>query len=290
MRIASDIFRLAATGLFALSLAGCGGGSPTSDDSGNGSADQTPPEIRALNAAMNAGSNSIPVYTYDIVNTFAHNRTAFTEGLFYLNGFLYESTGLNGQSSLRRVNLTTGDVLQRAEVPSKYFGEGLAALDGKLYQLTWQTHIGFVYDLNTFELLTNFNFSGEGWGMTTDGHSLIRSDGTSTIHFVDPATFADTRTITVTANGQPVRYVNELEWVKGIIYANVWKSNYVIEIDPADGNIIGIVDFSGLLDPTDYDEHTDVFNGIAYDPATDRLFVTGKCWPKLFEVKLKRKQ
>lgn len=286
MRIVSDILRVTATGLLALSLAGCGGGNtPALNDSG----DQTPSEIRALQGAMNAGSNSVPVYTYDIVNTYAHNRTGFTEGLLYLNGFLYESTGLNGQSSLRRVDLTTGNILQRAEVPSEYFGEGLAALDGKLYQLTWKRQTGFVYDLNTFQTLTNFTYTGEGWGLTTDGHSLIRSDGTAMIHFFDPATFAETRTITVTANGQPVKNINELEWVKGLIYANIWKSYYVIQIDPATGNVVGIVDFSGLLLPTDVDEHTDVFNGIAYDAATDRLFVTGKCWPKLFEVKLKRK-
>lgn len=289
MRIVSDIFRIAATGILALSLAGCGGNSPTLDDSGNGSGDQTPSEIRALQAAMNAGSNSIPVYSYDIVNAYAHNRTGFTEGLLYLNGSLYESTGLKGESSLRRLNLTTGDILQRTEVPSQYFGEGLATLNSKLYQLTWRSQVGFVYDLNTFEVLTNFTYTGEGWGMTTDGHSLIRSDGTSIIHYFDPATFAETRTINVTANGQPVKNINELEWVKGLIYANVWKSNYVIEIDPATGNIVGIIDFSGLLNPTDVDEHTDVFNGIAYDPATDRLFVTGKCWPKLFEVRIKKK-
>jgi glutamine cyclotransferase len=231
----------------------------------------------------------IPAYTYEVVNTFPHQRSAFTQGLVYLDGTLLESTGLNGQSSLRRVDLQTGNVLQRVEVPSEYFAEGLAALDGKLFQLTWQNQKGFVYDLHSFQLEGQFSYPGEGWGLTTDGHWLIMSDGTDQIRFLDPKTFKEDHRINVSANGQPVTRLNELEYVKGEIFANVWTTPVVVRIDPATGQVVGYIDFTGLLAPDDRDRTTDVLNGIAYDPAGDRLFVTGKNWPKLFEVRLKPK-
>jgi len=265
--IALHSIRFLALSFILLQLAGCG---------------KPPPPKPA--------TSTIPAYTYEVVNTWPHQRNAFTQGLVFLDGTLLESTGLNGRSSLRRVDLQTGNVLQRTEVPSEYFAEGLAALDGKLYQLTWQNHKGFVYDLHSFQLEGEFTYQGEGWGLTTDGHWLIMSDGTDQIRFIDPKTFKEDRRITVTANGQPVTRLNELEYVKGEIYANIWTTDEVVRIDPATGQVVGSIDFSGLLAPEDRDRTTDVLNGIAYDPAGDRLWVTGKNWPKLFEVRLKQKQ
>ena len=234
--------------------------------------------------------SEIPVFTYKVANTWPHQRNAFTQGLVFLDGALLESTGLNGQSSLRRVELQTGNVLQRTEVPSEYFAEGLATLDGKLFQLTWQNQKGFIYDLHTFKLEGEFSYPGEGWGLTTDGHWLIMSDGTDQIRFLDPKTFKEDHRINVSANGQPVTRLNELEYVKGEIFANIWTTPYVARIDPATGHVVGFIDFTGLLPQEDRDQTTDVLNGIAYDPAGDRLFVTGKDWPKLFEIRLKPKQ
>ncbi len=226
-------------------------------------------------------------YTYEVVHAYPHDTDAFTEGLVFLNGRLFESTGLNGQSTLREVDLASGKVLRATPLMQEYFGEGLAVLNAKAYQLTWQTHKGFVYDRDTFKLEKDFAYTGEGWGLTTDGKSLIMSDGTSQIRYLDPATFAVQRTFTVTRQGQPVDQVNELEYIKGEIYANVWKTNDVLRIDPQTGHVTGVIDFSGLLPLEDRRYNTDVLNGIAYDAAADRLFVTGKNWDKLFEVKLK---
>ncbi len=226
-------------------------------------------------------------YTYEVVQTFPHDPGAFTEGLVFINNRLFESTGMNGHSTLREDDLTTGKVLRQADVPPEYFGEGLAIIGDKAYQLTWQAHKGFVYDLDTFKLEKEFAYTGEGWGLTTDGHSLIMSDGTSQIRFLDPATFAVQRTITVTEQGQPVDQINELEYIKGEIYANVWRTTNILRINPQTGAVTGVVDFAGLLPLEDRRATTDVFNGIAYDAANDRLFVTGKYWPKIFEVKLK---
>ncbi len=225
--------------------------------------------------------------TYEVVATYPHDPTAFTQGLVYLDGHLLESTGLNGQSTLRRVELTTGRVLQQVRLPAHYFAEGMTVLGGKIYQLTWQSQKGFVYDLATFVLEKEFTYTGEGWGLTTDGRSLILSDGTDQIRFLDPATFQVTRTVSVTRDGQPLRLLNELEFIRGEIFANIWQSNTVARIDPATGRLTGVIDFFGLLPAADRTAHTDVLNGIAYDAATDRLFVTGKNWPKLFEVRLK---
>jgi glutaminyl-peptide cyclotransferase len=234
--------------------------------------------------------NEIPVYTYEVVHVWPHQRTAFTQGLVFLDGALLESTGLEGQSSLRRVDLQTGNVIQRVEVPPGYFAEGLAALEGKLFQLTWQNRKGFVYDLHSFRLESEFGYAGEGWGLTTDGHWLIMSGGTDQIRFLDPKTFKDERRISVKALGQPVYRLNELEYVKGEIFANIWGTDQVVRIDPVTGEVVGLIDFTGLLPPQDRDENTDVLNGIAYDSSGDRLFVTGKRWPKLFEVRLKLRE
>ena len=241
----------------------------------------------AAPGAASTGSGHTAQYTYEIVHTYPHDRGAFTEGLLYLNGFLYESTGLNGQSSVRKVELTTGKVLQQADVPAQYFGEGLAALHGKLYQLTWRQNTGFVYDLETFSRDLLFSYQGEGWGLTSDGQSLIQSDGSDQIRFVDPATFQVKRAINVRENGRAVPELNELEYVKGEIYANVWQTEHILRINPTNGEVLGDINLAGILPAADRDATTDVMNGIAYDAASDRLFITGKNWPKLFEIKLK---
>lgn len=227
-------------------------------------------------------------YTYKIVNAWPHDTNAFTQGLIFTNGIFFEGTGLAGQSTLRRVELATGKVLQQIALRPEYFGEGLALLGGKLFQLTWKHGKGFVYDAETFRFEREFRYEGEGWGLTTDGVHLILSQGTDRIRFLDPATAEVKRTLRVTHQGQPVTQLNELEFVEGEIFANLWPTETVARIDPATGHVTGIVDFRGLLTP-DEGRKTDVLNGIAYDAAEKRLFVTGKWWPKLFEVRLEPK-
>jgi glutaminyl-peptide cyclotransferase len=232
-------------------------------------------------------TDSIATVGYSLVKAWPHDRGAFTEGLVFWNGVLIESTGLKGHSTLRKVDLETGAVRQEVKLPDQYFGEGIAVLGDKVFQLTWQSHRGFIYDVKTLGLEGEFSFEGEGWGLTTDGHSLIMTDGTNRIKFLDPATFQVKRTIAVLAHGLPVSLLNELEWVNGELYANVWKTEFVLRIDPATGRILGTIDFVGILPREDRVWDTDVMNGIAYDALDDRLFVTGKNWPKLFEVKVK---
>lgn len=230
---------------------------------------------------------AVPVYGYDIVHTYPHDPAAFTEGLFYLNGFLYESTGLERHSSIRKVRLETGEVVQQHDVPAQYFGEGIVNWKNHLVGLTWKSHVGFVYDLKSFKLLTQFRYEGEGWALTQDGNRILMSDGSSEIRLLDPETLLPIGRIQVTLDGKPVSGLNELEWVKGELYANVWQTNWILRIDPHDGRVIGAINLAGLLAPSDIlTGKTDVLNGIAYDPRGDRLFVTGKNWPKLFEIKL----
>lgn len=226
---------------------------------------------------------SAPVLTYEVVASWPHDRDAFTQGLIWRDGTLYESTGLYGRSSLREVAPETGEVRRSVDVSSQYFAEGLTELDGKLYQLTWQHQKGFVYDFETFALLGEFSYTGEGWGLTTDGHSLIMSDGTDTIRYLDPETFAVQRTIRVSRDGVAVRRLNELEYIDGQIYANVWLTDYIARIDPFTGRVTAWIDMTGLLPPGS--GSVDVLNGIAYDMAGDRILVTGKLWPRIFEVR-----
>jgi glutamine cyclotransferase len=251
---------------------------------GKSIADKSP---SVLPNPASAPTSSAPVkYGYEVIATWPHDPKAFTQGLVFRNGDFLESTGLNGQSSLRDVDLKTGRVLKQVSVPSQFFAEGLAVMGDQAFQLTWQSGKGFVYDVDTFRLEKEFAYDGEGWGLATDGHSLILSDGTNRIRFLDPTTFRVVRTIEVTEEGKPVERLNELEWINGEIFSNVWQTNEVVRIDPVSGRVRGVIDFSGLLDPQDRGPETDVLNGIAYDAATDRLFITGKRWPKIFEVRL----
>jgi glutaminyl-peptide cyclotransferase len=232
---------------------------------------------------------AITTYTAEVIHTYPHDASAFTEGLFYLNGFLYESTGLEGKSTIRKVRLDTGEVLQKYDIPPEYFGEGIVDWHGRLFSLTWKSQIGFIFDLAGFKLKGQFHYEGEGWALTHDERHIIMSDGTSALRFLDPKTLKETGRIEVTLAGRPLANVNELEWVKGEIYANVWRTNSIVRIDPVSGRVVGVVSLAGLLKPADLvRDQTDVLNGIAYDAKNDRLFVTGKNWPKLFEIQLKK--
>jgi glutaminyl-peptide cyclotransferase len=236
-----------------------------------------------------ASQAAIPVYEVDIAHTYPHDTSAFTEGLFYLNGYLYESTGLEQHSSIRKVRLETGEIVQKVDIPAQYFGEGIVNWQGRLISLTWKSQIGFVFDLHTFKLQKQFKYVGEGWALTRNDRQIIMSDGTPELRFLNPETLAETGRIQVTLEGKPLPNVNELEWVKGEIYANVWQTNWIVRIDPHNGQVVGVINLSGLLKQSDIVKgQTDVLNGIAYDAKGDRLFVTGKNWPKLFEIRLRK--
>jgi glutamine cyclotransferase len=245
-----------------------------------------PRALAALAVCAAVAVSASAADTYRIVHTYQHDRNAFTQGLLYKDGHLYESTGKNGRSSLRMVDLETGRVLQSAPLPAKYFGEGLASWKHTLIQLTWQSNIAFVYDQFSFGLLHTFNYEGEGWGLTADGKNLILSDGTSTLRFFDPLTFHETRRIVVKDHNTPVTELNELEFVHGQIYANVWHTDRIARISPATGQVLGWIDLAGLLPAAQRSDPEAVLNGIAYDAAHDRLFVTGKLWPSLYAIKV----
>jgi glutaminyl-peptide cyclotransferase len=219
---------------------------------------------------------------------YPHDPRAFTQGLIFNGGKIVESTGQEGRSSLRNIELATGSILKKVEVPSPYFAEGIALLNGKIYQLTWQHKLGFIYDAQTFEKVGQFNYEGEGWGLATDGKSLLLSDGTNQIRFIDPGTFRVTKTLTVMDGKTPIQELNELEYVKGEIYANIWHDDRVAVINPETGLVKAWIDLEGLLQPGDVDNEEAVLNGIAYDEAANRLFVTGKLWPRLFEIEIKK--
>lgn len=252
---------------------------------GNGPRESSPP----VSSDVRGSTNGVPFYTFQVIKSWPHDPAAYTQGLEFSNGVLYESTGLFGRSSLRRVDLESGKVLQQHDLPSEYFGEGITVLGDKIYQLTWQSHKGFVYDRQTFQPLKEFSYTGEGWGLTHDDRSLIMSDGTNEIRFLDPVSLQTQRTVRVLSDGQPLANLNELEYVKGEIYANVYESDYIVRLDPGSGKVLGWIDLTGLLPAADRGQPVDVLNGIAYDAAKDRLVVTGKLWPKLFEIRLVRK-
>jgi len=227
-----------------------------------------------------------PVSGYQVVRAYPHDPKAFTQGLVFAGGVLYEGTGLNGQSSIRKVKLENGEVLQIQRLEERYFGEGIALVGDAIVQLTYTTGVGFVYDRATFQRQRTFSYSGEGWGLAYDGTRLVMSDGTPFLRYIDPKTLKETGRVQVTDGGRPVEDLNELEFVKGEIYANVWQSERIARIDPKTGQVRGWIDLKGILDPKDA-VGVDVMNGIAYDAAADRLFVTGKLWPKLFEIRVR---
>ncbi|MEW6262261.1 MAG: glutaminyl-peptide cyclotransferase [Thermodesulfobacteriota bacterium] len=237
-------------------------------------------------AVIDLASQEAPTYKAVIVKAFPHNPAYFTQGLALAGGSLYESTGGYGRSLLARLDLASGRVRKSRSLPARYFGEGLTVLGNRVYQLTWESRVGFVYDRDSFEPLREFFYDSEGWGLTHDGRRLIMSDGTSNLSFLDPDTRGITGRLEVRDHRGPVGKLNELEYVKGEVWANVWPTDRIVRISPLTGRVIGWIDLSGLLKPEDLTGPVDVLNGIAYDPESDRLFVTGKLWPKLFEIRL----
>lgn len=279
------IMRIYILVLFILLMFSCGGNSI--ENNSNSVSNNTP------NTSVSTDNSKPPVYTYEIVNEYKHDKEAFTQGLVFHNGFLYEGTGGDRDddfhSSLRKVELETGKVLQKFDLSGDYFGEGVVILNNKIYQLTWREGVAFVYDLADFKLLREFRYSGEGWGLTTDGTELYQSDGTHVIRVVNPETFETVRTIVVfDENGKPLYRLNELEYIKGEIWANVWQEGKIARIDPKTGKLLGWIDLTKLADEQmKKSRDADVLNGIAYDEKTDRIFVTGKKWKSLFEIKIK---
>jgi len=229
---------------------------------------------------------SVPVYNFRILNIYPHDQNAFTQGLFFDEGFLYEGTGLNGQSALRKINLKTGDILKIHKLPQEFFGEGIVLYNDKILQLTWKSHVGFIYDKNSFKLLGTFSYPTEGWGITYDGKQLIMSDGTANLYFLNPDTLKVTGRIEVRDQNIPVTKLNELEYVRGEIFANVWLTSRIARIDPQSGRVTGWIDLEGLSPFKKSDNQMKVLNGIAYDSNNHRLFVTGKLWPNIYEIKL----
>lgn len=235
-------------------------------------------------SAMSAQTQT-PVLGYRVVNVFPHDPAAFTQGLLFKDGFLFESTGRHGESTLRKVRLETGEVVQRRQIDRAHFAEGLTEWSGRLIQLTWRSNVAFVYDLATFAPVTTFSFPGEGWGLTHDDRALILSDGSATLRFLDPTTFRETRRVVVKDGAKAVDELNELEYVRGEVFANVWHTDRIARISPQTGRVNGWIDLRGLLSGFRLDQEA-VLNGIAYDPARNRLFVTGKLWPRLFEIEI----
>jgi len=242
---------------------------------------------------MAAGQSSSPKgkdgpteYTFEVVRQFPHDPRAFTQGFTYNDGFFYEGTGRTGQSSLRQVNPENGHMVRKVDLAPELFGEGITVLGNEVFQLTWLSHLGFVYDLRDFHLLRTFQYAGEGWGLTTDGHDLFMTDGSAEIRVLDASTFSEKRRIKVRESGKPVDQLNELEFIEGEIYANIWHSDRIARISPETGKVVGWIDLTGLLGPFYQRQAEEVLNGIAYDPTGKRLFVTGKLWPKIFEIRV----
>ena len=247
------------------------------------SSNRTPSQHREVESAK---TSAISSYTYKVINVYPHDRNAFTQGLVVDNGNFIEGTGLYRRSSLRRVSIETGEILEYHELPSHFFGEGVTIYDDKVIQLTWRSNVGFVYDKDSFELLREFSYPTEGWGVTCDDEHLIMSDGTANLYFLHPESFEEQKRIKVHDNKGSVERLNELEYVDGEIYANVFQTNRIARINPKTGKVVGWIDLAGILTVEDRREPIDVLNGIAYDPENNRLFVTGKLWSKLFEIEL----
>lgn len=256
--------------LLVLAIVACDGGA-TGSEGATPARDGSPPAVQS----------------YEIVRVYPHDPGAFTQGLTFADGFLYEGTGRRGQSTLRKVRLETGEVLQSVDLPAALFGEGITLLGDRIYQLTWTSGVGLVYDRETFRPLGQFRQLTEGWGLTDDGEHLVLSDGSPRLYFLDPEDMSPVRTVEVREEGRLRDQINELEYVDGEVWANVWHSDEVLRISPRDGTVLGKIDFGGLLDPSERRDPEAVLNGIAHDPDSGRLFVTGKLWPKLFEVRVR---
>lgn len=280
--------------LLLLGLAGCGGsdGGPANLLAAPEGAPPVPPRAREhagrlpASPPRRAAPAPPPVLGHRVVREFPHDPQAFTQGLFFHDGVLYESTGLRGESTLRRVALDTGEVLAERRLLPALFGEGAALVGDRIVQLTWKAGLGFVYDLASFRLLREFRYPGEGWGLTFDGERLVMSDGSDSLRFLDPETLREVRRLPVLADGAPVRNLNELEWIEGEIWANLWTEDRIARIRPDTGEVTAFVDLSGILPPASRLPESDVLNGIAWDPEGRRIFVTGKKWPTLFEIEL----
>jgi glutamine cyclotransferase len=243
--------------------------------------------LALVTALLGSGcANAAPVAGYKVVATYPHSTDSYTEGLFYLDGLFYESTGLKGHSEVMAIQPETGKPLQHLDLPPQYFGEGIVNWGPNLYEWTWQSHIGFVYDRFSLRPIRQFTYTGEGWGMTRTASEIITSDGSDTLRFRDPVTFKETHHIVVKDGLASIDRLNELEYIKGEIYANIWHSDRIARISPRDGRVLGWIDLSGLLPDNQRVNEESVLNGIAYDAQHDRLFVTGKQWPKIFEIKI----
>jgi glutaminyl-peptide cyclotransferase len=244
--------------------------------------------ILALLTALSMASSALaaPVAGYKVVAKYPHSTESYTEGFFYLDGLFYEGTGLKGHSEVMAIQPETGKPLQTLDLPPQYFGEGIINWGPNLYEWTWQSHICFVYDRFTLRLIKQFTYTGEGWGMTRTAKEIITSDGTATLRFRDPNTFQETRHIVVKDGSKAIDQLNELEYIKGEIYANIWHEDRIVRISPKDGHVIGWIDLTGLLPDNLKVNNEAVLNGIAYDARHDRLFVTGKQWPTIFEIKV----
>lgn len=262
------------------------------------SAETQPAETQSAETAVPAGQGlatpvpaeeRVPAYGYTVINTYPHDAGAYTQGLQYVDGVFYEGTGRHGASSLRRVEVETGAVLQQIDLPESYFGEGIVVIDDRIFQLTWQEQTAFLYDRTSFDEIQQFTYPTEGWGLTFDGEHLIMSDGSNNLYFRDPVTFEELGRVAVTYLGSPLTRLNELEYIDGVVWANVYQTNFIAQIDPESGKVIGIVDLAGILTNVEVTGQVDVLNGIAWDAENERLFVTGKWWPALFEITLEQK-
>ena len=253
---------------------------------GSSAADSAASPVPTVPLDSDTTGAQVVSYSYRVVRSYPHDRSAWTQGLVYKDGLLLESTGLYGHSSLRKVRLETGEVTELKALPDEYFGEGIALFDDRVVQLTWRSRIGLVYDASSLESVGSFAYSTEGWGLTHDGERLIMSDGSATLRFLDPTTFQLTGQLDVRDDRGPVTQLNELEYVRGAVYANVWQTDLIVIISPRTGRVVGRADLAGLLTQGELGQGADVLNGIAYDPDSDRLFVTGKLWPRVFEIVL----
>jgi glutamine cyclotransferase len=253
----------------------------------SGSQSQPPRTVPEQPIPAATSSGSAKQILYDVVNSYPHDSRAFLQGLVWHEGGFYESTGQYGRSTLRRVEFPSGKVVKSVSLDSSIFAEGLALVGDRLVQLTWQTQRGFVYDRETFKLIREFTYNTEGWGLAYDGKNLILSDGSDSLTFINPETFEPVRKLAVKWNGRPVTEINELEFIEGEVWANIWHRDQIIRIDPATGNVNSYLDMKGILPPDERRDPEAVLNGIAYDPAEKRIFISGKLWPKIFEIKLK---